>query len=301
MSPQKQPYNKLPLTYQEQIALMESRGLTVPDHSRAERYLSQISYYRLSAYMLPFKQVKDTFNTGTTFDQIIDLYVFDRELRLLAFDAIERVEVTIRAQMIYQLAHKYGSHWPDKHYIFKDQKTFGDIQKIIKDHCASRNPEVFIEHYLHTYDPPATPPSWMSIELLTVGQLSLLYKAINKNEDRKDIAAYFSLHHNVFQSWLHAITYVRNICAHHARLWNRDFAIQPDLLLKPALPWINPSFKNNRRAYYFFCCLQYLLKTANPSSHFKQKLVDLTTKHPNIPIQYAGFTKKWETEPIWAK
>ena len=116
-------YNKPPLTYTEQMELLKSRGMTIPDEKRAERLLANISYYRLSAYMLPYKKsedgmILDAFKTGTTWDMIYNLYVFDRKLRLLVFDAIERLEVSIRTQIIYQLSHKYGSHWQDRPDIF---------------------------------------------------------------------------------------------------------------------------------------------------------------------------------------
>lgn len=103
-------YNKIPLTYSEQVGLLISRGLIVKDKTNAEIYFQQISYYRFSAYTLPYQRVKDVFNTGVTFENILDTYLFDRELRLLIFDAIERIEIAIRTQIIYQLSHKYGSH-----------------------------------------------------------------------------------------------------------------------------------------------------------------------------------------------
>ena len=88
-----------------------------------KRHLSNISYYRLSAYMYPYKQIGDgkfldSFIPGTTWDMIYNLYVFDRKLRLLVFDAIERLEVAIRTQIIHKLSHKYGSHWQDQASIF---------------------------------------------------------------------------------------------------------------------------------------------------------------------------------------
>ena len=309
-------YNKPPLTYAQQIALMESRGLVIADKARAERYLNEISYYRLSAYSLPYQQVKDKFNTGTTFDNVLDLYLFDRELRLIIFDVIERIEVAIRAQIIYQLSHKYGSHWQDDASIFNPSRVtpmgytidiFGETQKIIQDSCAAKHPEVFIKHYKTNYTAPVNPPSWMSIELLTIGQLSRLYTAIKSNTDRKDIADYFGLHHSAFTSWLHTITYVRNICAHHSRLWNREFAIKPELLLKPQRPWMTVSFlNNNNRTFYFLCALKYLLGSANPSNHFKNKLQALIQKYPTTPIQFLGIPSDgkgnlidWENEPLW--
>ena len=122
-------YTKPALTFEEQIALLKSRGLVIDDEQRATRHLSNVSYYRMSAYMLSFKKldadeiVLDEFEEGTTWDNVYDLYKFDRKLRLLIFDAIERIEIALRTQVIYQLSHKYGSHWQNKKNIFKPTYT----------------------------------------------------------------------------------------------------------------------------------------------------------------------------------
>ena len=122
-------YTKPALTFEEQIALLKSRGLVIDDEKRAIRHLSNVSYYRMSAYMLSFKKldadenVLDEFEEGTTWDNVYDLYKFDRKLRLLIFDAIERIEIALRTQVIYQLSHKYGSHWQNKKNIFKPTYT----------------------------------------------------------------------------------------------------------------------------------------------------------------------------------
>ncbi|MBL0315053.1 MAG: Abi family protein [Flavobacteriales bacterium] len=308
-------YNKLPLTYQDQIALMSSRGLIIHDLQRAERYLQEISYYRLSAYALPYQQQKDSFNANTTFDNILDLYLFDRELRLIIFDAIERIEVAIRAQIIYQLAHKYGSHWQDDVTIFKPPFThphgfivdvFQDTQKLIVEHCNAKHQEVFIKHYTTKYSGPTNPPAWMSIELLTVGQLSRLYTALKSNADKQDIAGFFGLHHTVFTSWLHSITYIRNICAHHSRLWNRELAIKPELLLKPRKPWLNANYTNNNdRCFYLLSTLKYMLHSANPSNHLKHqtgcyfKNIQRFRFNFGNRVTIPGNMIDWQNEPIW--
>lgn len=117
-------YSKPALTIDEQIGLLEKRGLSIHDHDRAARHLSNISYYRLSAYMLPYRLVDacgkymDQFVAGTTWDCVYDLYKFDRKLRLLVFDAIERIEIALRTQVSYQSSHKYGSHWQNMPEIF---------------------------------------------------------------------------------------------------------------------------------------------------------------------------------------
>lgn len=311
-------YIKKPLTIAEQVGLLQDRGLIVNDIGRAERYLSVISYYRLSAYFIPYCITKDKFVVGSTFDNILDLYLFDRELRLVVFDAIERIEVAIRTQIVNQLSHKYkDSHWQDDISLFKPpftnprtgtaQYIYQETQDIIERNKTKKNPQVFIKHYVSTYNKPANPPSWMSIELLTIGELSRLYSALKESSDRKGIAAFFGLHHSVFSSWLHTLVYVRNICAHHGRLWNIDFAIKPEALLKPEHPWLDKIFNsNNHRCFYFLSVLKYLLISINPNNHFKEKLLALFEKYPAVPIAYMGIPTTdgvnlidWKRQPIW--
>ena len=120
---EKVKYNKPPTTYEQQIQLLEQRGMLVPDKPSAQHYLSHINYYRLGAYWLPFEADHDnhSFQKGTNFDQVLDLYVFDRELRLLVMDAIERIEVSIRTQWAYHFSHKYGPHALLDEAIFKER------------------------------------------------------------------------------------------------------------------------------------------------------------------------------------
>ena len=237
-------YTKQPLTYQQQVDLLKSRGLLIPDENRAVRLLSNISYYRLSAYMLPCKEIKngnytDRFIVGKTWDDVYSLYLFDRKLRLLVFDAIERLEISIRTQIIYQLSHKYGSHWQDNPSIFKvirkkdkdgkvvEINVFNEINKHILEQLNSNKSEVFLQHYRETYNKPSTPPSWMSVEIMYFNHLSKICSGLKQRSDIAAIAKFYSLPPDTFCSWLHTINYVRNLCAHHARLWNRDFNIVP--------------------------------------------------------------------------
>lgn len=312
----KKPYTKTPLIFTDQLKLLQSRGLTISDTARAVAYLQEISYYRLSAYFLPYQRVKDQFNAGITFQQIIDTYSFDRELRLLVFDCIERIEIAIRTQIVYGMALHYNNpHWQDDKSLFIKPfynsvgnlvDPFSDLQAIISKAKSARTPEVFIKHYINTYNTPANPPSWMCFELLTIGELSHIYRGFQHNIDKKRVADFFNVHPTVFTSWLHTITYVRNICAHHARLWNKDLAIEPHILLKPVGNWISTPFQNNKRVFYFICVLKYLLERANPGNHLKEKLETLFKKYPAVQIQYTGIPSdgkgnmlNWQNEPLW--
>lgn len=309
-------YNKKPLSFQNQITLLKSRGLLIDDEPKALSYLQEISYYRLSAYFLPYQIAKDKFEPNITFEQIIKTYSFDRELRLLVFDCIERIEVAIRTQFIYQMSMHYNdSHWQDNqnHFITPYYNKIGnlvnpfaDFQAIISKAKTARTPETFIKHYLNNYHKPANPPSWMCFELLTIGELSHIYRGLKNNADKKRIADFFEVHPTVFISWLHTLTYVRNICAHHSRLWNRDLAIEPEKLLKPKGNWIGKPFENNKRVFYFLCVLRYMLLRANPGNSMKQKVETLFYKYPTVPIKYLGIPSDgkgnlldWQNEPIW--
>lgn len=312
----KKSYNKPPLTFAEQLQKLKDRGLEVADEPRAISYLQQISYYRLSAYFLPYQSVKDTFDKGTTFHQIIQTYAFDRELRLLVFDCIERIEVAIRTQFIYQMATHYNnSHWQDDQSLFvtpgynsigKLIDPYSDFQSIISQAKTHRKPEVFIKHYTDCYDKPSNPPSWMCFELLTIGELSNLYRGLRNNDDKKRIADFFKLHPTVFQSWLHSLTYVRNICAHHARLWNKDLAVEPTLLRKAKSHWVSSRYNNNKRTFYFICVLKYFLDSANDNNSLVLKLDELLNKYPTVPIRYLGIPSDekgslldWRAEPLF--
>ena len=313
-------YNKPPLTYTEQVELLSSRGMVIFDKQRTERHLANISYYRLSAYMLPYKQkengkILDSFQEGVTWDTVYNLYVFDRKLRLLVFDAIERLEVAIRAQFIYQLSHKYGSHWQDRPEIFTPPKTitlrdgrtvimdvYGDIQKHIKEQLHNNKAEVFIQHYCNKYDTPINPPSWMSVEVMYFNHLSRICTGLKLRADINGIAAYFALPPKTFCSWLHTINYIRNICAHHARLWNRDMNIVPEkLAFSKSLDWVSsPDTVKRSKLYYFLCMLNYMLQTANPTSTFKHRIKDLLTEYQEVAsLNAMGFQPDWMNEKMW--
>jgi abortive infection bacteriophage resistance protein len=260
--------------------------------------------------MLPFKkldetgQVTDEFEEGTIWDDVYNLYCFDRKLRLLLFDAIERIEIALRTQIIYQLSHKYGSHWQNNAQIFRKNGVFQEIQNHIGDQLKSNRKAQFIEHYLKKYDDPPTPPSWMSIELLYFNELSKICKNLKCRQDRVAIAKSFGLPDDaIFCSWLHAINYVRNICAHHARLWNIKLAVPPGkFYAKGDKVWLTDTEVNtvqSSKLYYFLCIVLYLLQTVNPRSHFKKHFFELLHKYPVVAVKYMGFPEEWEKHPLW--
>ena len=155
-------YDKPALTFEKQIEMLESRGLVVPDKVRAANYLSNINYYRLSAYMLPLKVVGgEQFIASTTFDNVLQLYLFDREFRLLIFDVIERLEIAFRTQMSYQLSLDGGPYWYEDRNYFRDADRWRKQLESI-DSEIDRAREVFKDHFFEKYDEHTRMPIWMT-------------------------------------------------------------------------------------------------------------------------------------------
>jgi abortive infection bacteriophage resistance protein len=295
----KQPYTKPALTIDQQIAQLRTRGMVINDTPLAKHYLSQINYYRLTAYWLPFEinHTTHAFQPGTTFEQVLDLYIFDRELRLLILDAIERIEVAMRTQLAYQLGHRYGSHPHLDPTLFKQSWSHVQyISQLQKD--ARDSKEVFIQHLLANYVEPL-PPIWAAVEIMTLGQLSKWYANLKSGADRNLVAHIYDCDEVNLVSFLHHLSTVRNLCAHHSRLWNREFIFtfklprqRPQILLSS----FNP--KEPRRIYNTLVMLHYLMNIIAPNHHWYQRLLDMLTRHHIEPTRM-GFPNDWKMRAIW--
>lgn len=208
------PHAKPPLTFDQQLDLLASRGLVIADRPAAAVTLSRISYYRLSACCLPFKVEHEHFRPGSTWEQVIDLSEFDRRLRILVTDALERVEVALRTAITYNLAHAYGAfaHCSPAHF----RPEFGHAGWNVRlDEEAAKSRETFIEHFRAKYDGFPRLPIWMASEVMSFGLLSRLFEGM-VDHDQQKIGTLCSLPHLVLRSWLRTLTFVRNVCAHHA-------------------------------------------------------------------------------------
>lgn len=297
------PFSKPPLSPPDQLRLLTSRGLTVPDATEATHYLTYIGYYRLSGYALPFQKGgngadRHDFRPGTTFAQILNRYVFDRKLRLVIMDAVERIEVAIRAALTNTIAPRHGAHWYLKPALFSpgfDHVAYiADMQREI-GHTPqkAKRRDVHIEHYYQTYSTPSMPPSWMVFESVPFGTISWTYRNLAPPQF-SPICGSFGLPHGVLTSWLHSINYIRNICAHHARLWNRECRIKP-----LAANAFKAEFTPNDRLYAQLVVMQVLLSRVAPGTHWAERLRDLFAEHPTIPLASMGFPDNWKTRRIW--
>ena len=296
--------NKPPRTISEQISLLKSRGMLFKEESLAPHFLQNISYYRLKGYWWDTHADRHshTFFPDTYFEDIIDRYNFDRHLRLILFDAIERIEIALRTQMIYHLSHYHGPLWYQENNIFSNPILHANnLSSLMREFNYSQ--EIFIIDHRNRY-PQKDPEAWKVMEIASMGTLSKFYKLLKHNLPAKSaIANGMGLNlHNELSSWLEAITYVRNIVAHHSRLYSRDMVKRPILSIKnPKASWLNNSVSEaqQKKAFLIISCMIYLCNKVTPGHQLKSKIKDLIQLNPSVPVHKLGFSNNWERQELW--
>lgn len=300
-------FSKAAATIDEQVRILKQRNLVIADLDKAKHYLSTVSYYRLSGYFKPFQQTNSSshlFKPKTTFENIWSLYVFDRELRLLISDAIERIEVALRTALSNSMSLHYGNLWYlddtpfSKHWLEPKGRAHESPYDFFKreiNHICARQKEEFIKHYFSKYNNPPYPPAWMVMECLSFGKCTSLFRNLKKLEDKKAVCKVFDYHPRVIESCLEPLRYIRNICAHHARLWNRWFVYIPkEIKAFGNVPTKTRSFHEQA------LMIDRLHQSIAPHSSWKKRLHTLFENHEeSVPFEYMGFGDNWRKNPIW--
>lgn len=297
-------FGKPALTTQQQLDLLVRRGMGVADPPRARHQLEHINYYRLRAYWLPFElpgavDGDHRFRDGIDLDTVIAIYDFDRRLRLLLMDAIERVEISLRARIANALTLSYGALAHEDPAHFSDRDEWQRCRdELAKEYRRSR--ETFAEHYRRQYADLDSPPLWVACEMMTLGHLSRWLKNIRVPRDRQAIADSYGLDEKVLVSFAHHLTIVRNHCAHHGRIWNRKLSMR--MLIPTKKPQGLPAAFNpaqDRYIYNTLTMLAYLMHRISPDSEWTRRLKRLVTRTPEVSVTAMGFPADWERRSVW--
>jgi abortive infection bacteriophage resistance protein len=304
------PYTKPPLTFTDQVVKLQSRGMLVPDTAQAESFLSRVNYYRLTAYWLPFEQTHEppVFRPGTTFDSVKSLYVADRELRLLFMDALGRIEIAFRTQWAYHFSHAFGPHAHLDRAQADDLKMWGSsVTKLI--HSVGGSKEKFILHSQSKYS-EILPPVWAVCELMSMGELSHWFAHLKDRNTRELISSAFSLDLETFASWIQHLCYVRNLCAHHSRLWNRSMTKTPkvprgrpvplrgEFVVEERNTLVPGRDARHRKIYNTMLIMLYLMDQIAPQSDWRSRLRTHLASG-TLNLNQMGFPTGWEERPIW--
>lgn len=240
------------------------------------------------------------FFPDTSFDLIVNEYHFNKNLRLLVLEYIERIEVALRAQLSNIFCIDHGFFWYSNRDLYQDTSVYGQINDYISEYFDDP-PDIFLKKYKAKYTNEPLPPSNMAFEILTFGKLSRLYTGLKNDAEKQKIAKHFYLPSTILSSWFVYLTNVRNICAHYSRLWNRKItADRPTIPTREKYKFhgiLPESF--NSSIYGIASLIERLLRPINPSNSFIEKLTTLIDDNPNIDIRKMGIPLNWKEEPAW--
>lgn len=313
--PSKKVYEKPPITHSELINHLQSKGFIINSLPILNNALTHIGYYRLRGYFYPFYKMHEvkniikedgkedrikitmeldfpkSFLNNTDINKVIELYDFDRKLRLLIMEQIQRIEISLRNCLCEHMCQKYGSHWFMNLSIMSSDFDYQGFVGKVTD-----SKEVFITHFYEKYSAPKYPPSWMIAETLTFGTWSRVFGDLQL-KDQKEISKIFDIiKPEILAGWFHTLTILRNLCAHHNRIWNRNFKHFVPKVLDDIQPHMNKVIS----IYCRLSMLRYLTKRICLQDDFHIKLKDLINQKPSfVNLNDMGFIKDWDTTSLW--
>ena len=307
-------YTKEWKSFDEQLDQLISRGLIVTDRMKALECLERIGYYRLSGYWYAFrertevvwladgakkpKKIKmdklalDEFKPNATYQQAVDLYVFDKQLSMLVMDALERIEIALRVDISHTLANidkfaylkadcfheKFSKELDPKTGLTKHHEWLSKHAQLI-----TRSKEEFVKHNKEKYGLPLA--IWVACEVWDFGSMSTLYSGMCEEAQDSISTQYGISNGRTFATWLRSLNYLRNVCAHHSRLWNRNIVEQPKLPEAEELVWVEAFELDTHarsRCFLQLCMIKQLLKVIHPNSSWASRVEQHLQVFPNL-------------------
>ena len=282
-------------TLDEQIAILEGRGLSIPDKQKAKDFLQRNNYYRVSGYSLTLRN-HDVFEKAATFQNLIDIYEFDHELRHILLKYLEKIEVAVKAIYAHEFTKVYGPNgYLDAANYVDAQKHKEIIDKAEKQKSMRLRHEAYLKHFVE--DLKQDVPLWAYVDLLTISDISFLY-SISDQQIRNAVASEMQLQPKgdvLLGRFMHSMTILRNLCAHGSRLYNRLFEQKPWLnKTEQALLRKEPDGTVDNAHLYGFILIMRRLLLSDDFRRMKMEILQLSRKYPFVSMRYYGFREDWE-------
>lgn len=297
-------YEKEPLTANDHIQLLTERGLSIPKVDRARKYLATIGYFRLTGYMYHLQENDGShqFKEGISFNDIILHYHFDKKLRAIINEYLERIEVALRSKLTDYYCINHGFYWFTQYDLYDDKNAYDSINAEITARFIEPQ-ERFLKYFKRKYTSETLPPSNMAMEILTMGKLSRLYRGLSNDSEKISIAKDFGLPSVILSSWFIYLNNVRNICAHHGRLWNRGITADRPTIPNRKKYQFNGELPDdfNRSCYGVIAMIDRLLSKINVSNRFIEKVIGLIEEYPSVNTRFMGFPNDWKEDAAWNK
>lgn len=276
------------MSIDEQVENLKSLGLIINDEEYAKMILNDISYFRLiKAYSLGFKPKNGKYNEGVTFEQIIDLYLFNANFRQITFSVIEKIEVNVRCRIANYFADTYGVLGYKDPANFVGEEYHHTFLADIEEEIGRNTRAPFVRNFKENYEGGEL-PIYALVEVFSFGTLSKFYKNM-KNEDKKAVAKSFGIGYTYLESWLESISYMRNICAHYGRLYNAKLSKTPMLYKEYSQAGIG-----NNRIFGVLLCMKQILKNDAHWNQYVDQIDMLIDKYEKVDVKTMGFPGNWK-------
>lgn len=327
-------YTKPWLSLAQQVERLASQGVDVGDRDHAAAVLKAVGYYRLTGYLYPFREseryvddegrartrVLGGYAAGTRLDDAEVIIDFDRQLRMLVMDGVERIEIAVRMQIGYVLgrtsafAHEDPSCFTE---AFAETRTDPESGELVPSSHArwlerigerrAKSDEQFVAHFREKYNDRM--PVWALTELLELGQLSVLYRGLRQQDAEEIALAFGAPTKKIMVSWLASLNYVRNVAAHHARLFNRKLQnapARPKIGQVPVLDHLRDerTAKGVFGTYNALAVIAHLLPSIEAGTDWHRRLAALLHGFPvshALSLASIGVPQGWESLDIWRR
>lgn len=277
---------KNPLPIEQQLDLLNKRGLVIDNPALAAKFLIDNNYYRLNIYFHKCMDGPDHFPDSLSFSKIISIYQYDQWLRNKILLLLEPIEIKIKSHTAYYLSMKYGSDCFYNELLYLDKDMYNVIHSSLDKEISRNKNDPMILHHIHKYE--GVFPIWVVVELLTFNSISKFYKIL-PDRDKKEISfTSFSINEYYLEQWLHCLSVLRNICAHYGYLYRRKFTVRPK---------IYRDFGYDSDMYGSLYALILVINKLSNKNTFQQFINYLKielSKDPTIDLSSYGFINGWE-------
>lgn len=303
--PSRIPFAKQYLKPEQLLDKLGAAGMAM-NRGTALHYLRNVGGYRLKGYWFHLWDFESRrLQPDAHFDQVIARYEFDRALRHITYEALEVIEIAVRSLLSNYMSEKHGPHWFMKNELFKHQEDSGNsgqprfnpILEKVRQEVAQAHRRPYVKHYLEKYSAPPMPPSWATSECLAFGTWSKTFRLLLNSTHRHEISLLFNIETAmVFESWLHALSVLRNTVAHHGRLLRMRADVAPMAYRRKRLTFSNP-----RTFFTVATITNYMLDNLGFSDQWPTNLARLFRQFPQIDPPELGFPAEWNMENGWIR
>jgi abortive infection bacteriophage resistance protein len=314
------PYIKPYKTPSDIISDLKIKQLSFIDENIAEKVLSQINYYHFKIYLHPLLDPScptgKNYRSGEYFEDAVDIYRFDEQIRFILFKAIARIEIKLRSRLDQVMSSISGNpfwYLDNQWFNIKNNNTYSidSIRNKISNEFSNTKEE-YASHYKSKYyntthdNYKFLPPFWIACEFLSIGTILKLYDNLNtpiinqrSGAPLDSMALEFGApSFKILCSWARTLRDIRNRCAHHSRLWNANLRAPSHIIRL-----LNISPTNDNRIYTSFAMThRILLSLGIQDINLYDDLTTLIGKYHCVKsyLDSAGFPEKWHADPFWS-